>query len=81
MACRVGTSKDPQERIKYWKQKEGHTIGFVIASGLTYNEAQQRERQEAQQRRCFHAPGGDPGMDRYNRVWSVYYVGGGRVPR
>ena len=25
MACRVGMSTDPDERIRYWKEKEGHT--------------------------------------------------------
>ena len=69
-------STNPQERIDYWKQKEGHTYGTVLASGLTYQEAQARENQEASNRGCHHAPGGAYVS---GRVWSVYYVSGGTI--
>lgn len=78
MACRIGISKNPQERIDYWKKQEGHTHGGVLVKYLTYNEAQTRETKEATSRGCRSAPGGDPGSDRNKRVWSVYHVWGGR---
>ena len=76
MACRVGMSANPTERINYWKQQEGHIAGQILASGLTYEEAQKREEVEARNRDCVHRAGGQylPG-----RVWSVYYVWGGTV--
>ena len=76
MACRVGMSADPQERINYWKRQEGHTGGEILAHGLTYEEAQKREEVEARNRGCFRQGGGQylPG-----RVWSVYHVWGGIV--
>lgn len=74
MACRVGMSTDPDERIRYWKEKEGHTYSTILASGLTYSEAQALETKEARERNCRSSPGGQyvPG-----RVWSVYYLSGG----
>ena len=74
MACRVGMSTDPQERIQHWKDKEGHTHSKILARRLTYEAAQIREEKEAKVRRCRFSPGG-----RYvsGRVWSVYHVWGG----
>ena len=75
MACRVGMSTDPEERIQYWKKKEGHTNGKILHSELTYDKAQELERSEAQAKGCRQGLGGErvPG-----RVWSVYHVWGGR---
>lgn len=75
MACRVGMSTDPQERIQYWMREEGHTHWEILASGLTYSAAQKREKREAENRGCRYHPGGiDNGMSN----WSVYHVWGGR---
>ena len=75
MACRVGMSTSPGERIRYWKAQEGHTHSQILAKGLTYHQAQQRETQEARNRGCRSSGGGEhiPGY-----VWSVYHVWGGR---
>ena len=75
MTCRVGMSTDPEERIKYWKDKEGHTGSQILASGLTYDQAQEREKAEAEKRGCKYGPGG--GYVSGN-VWSVYHLWGGR---
>ena len=79
MACRVGISKNPAERIQHWKDQEGHTYSTILANGLTYDAAQRREVKEAGERGCHSAPGGDPGDDRNRYVWSVYYVSGGTI--
>ena len=50
MACRVGMSTNPQERMEYWARVEGHTHSQILAVGLTYDEAHVRERAEAQAR-------------------------------
>ena len=75
MACRVGMSTDPQERIEYWKRQEGCTSGGVVTSGLTYDEALAKERELAQRDGCRQSGGGErkPG-----RVWSVYRMDGCR---
>lgn len=78
MACRIGMSTNPADRIAYWKRVEGHTDGSILASGLTYSGAQSLEAREARSHGCRSGPGGDPGLDRYRRVWSVYHVWGGR---
>ncbi len=75
MACRVGMSTTPQARINYWKGKEGHPYSEILASGLTYDQAQARERREAQARGCRQGDGG-PRNGLSN--WSVYHVWGGR---
>ena len=79
MACRVGISTNPEERIAHWKRVEGHTYSTVLARGLTYDQAQTRETNEARKRGCHSAPGGDPGKDRNRYVWSVYHVSGGVI--
>ena len=50
MACRVGMSTSPQDRIAYWKRREGHTYSKILASRLTYDQALAREKREAQAR-------------------------------
>ena len=75
MACRVGMSTNPSERIQHWKNEEGHTHHQILASGLTYDEALKRERNEAQTRNCRQSSGGQRVS---GRVWSVYHVWGGR---
>ena len=52
MACRVGMSTNPQERMEYWARVEGHSHSQILAVGLTYDEAHVRERAEAQARGC-----------------------------
>lgn len=71
MACRVGMSTDPMERVKYWKAKEGYTNHDVLARGLSYDQALAREAKEAQTRGCKYE-GGGPRKPGY--VWSVYIV-------
>ena len=71
MACRVGMSTNPQERIEYWAQLEGHTHYQILAEGLTYDEAHVRERAEAQARGCTQSGGGQRVL---GAVWSVYIV-------
>ena len=39
MSCRIGMSTDPDKRIQYWKDKEGHEFSEILAAGLTYAEA------------------------------------------
>ena len=75
MACRIGMSTNPAERIQYWKNQEGHTGSQILASGLTYAQAQARETDEARRRGC-RASGG--GQYVAGNVWSVYHVWGGR---
>ena len=76
MGCRVGMSTDPQERIKYWKEKEGHTHSQILATGLTYDQATDRERVEAEKRGCKYGSGGARnGLSN----WSVYHVWGGNT--
>ena len=76
MACRVGMSTMPHERIGFWCGMEGHTGWEILASDLTYDEALALERREAHRLGCFQEAGGKriPG-----RVWAVYHVWGGRV--
>lgn len=76
MACRVGMSTDPEERIEYWKRVEGHTHGQVLVRNLTYDQAQVREKQEAIRRGCVSSPGG-PRNGLAN--WCVYHVWGGNT--
>lgn len=75
MSCRVEMSTNPEERIRHWKNKEGHTRSAILAKGLNYDQAQARETREARKLRCESSGGGErkPG----NR-YSVYHVWGGR---
>lgn len=75
MACRIGISTTPQERIDHWKRVEGHTHSAILASGLSFSAAQQRETQEAKVRGCTSHPGG---VDNGRSDWSVYHVWGGK---
>ena len=71
MACRVGMSATPAERIKDWKKAEGYTQGGILATGLTYDEALAREKAEATARGCKQSGGGER---KEGRVWSVYII-------
>ena len=75
MACRVGMATDPQKRIAHWKEKEGHTYSEILHSNLLYKQALELEKGEAVRRGCRYHGGGErvPG-----RVWSVYYLSGGK---
>ena len=75
MACRIGMSTNPEERIRYWKNEEGHTHSKILASGLNYNQALAREKREAESRGCRYSGGGQH-VSGYR--WSIYYVWGGR---
>ena len=68
-------STNPQKRIDDWKKEEGHTDGKILASGLTYEEALKREKEEAEERNCRQSGGGERVA---GNVWSVYHVWGGR---
>ena len=67
-------STNPEERIRYWKAKEGHTGSQILARGLTYDQAIKREKKEAEERRCKYGPGGEY---KSGPVWSVYHLWGG----
>ena len=73
MACRVGMSTDPEERIAYWKREEKCNFGKVLKRNLTYDEATKLEREEAKAKGCRQSDGG-PRVS--GRVWSVYYLSG-----
>ena len=75
MACRIGMSTDPEERIRYWKNKEGHVGHEILATGLLYHEAHVLEQSEANDKRCRQEEGGPY---KAGTVWSVYHVWGGR---
>lgn len=73
MACRVGMSTNPQERIDYWKEAEDCTGGYVLHINLTYDQALAKEKEEADARGCRQS-GGGPRKE--GRIWSVYYMYG-----
>ena len=75
MSCRVGMSTTHGARIRYWKDKEGHTRSKILAIGLTYSQALAREKSAAKTRGCRQSGGGQPVT---GKVWSVYHVWGGR---
>lgn len=76
MACRVGMSKTPCERIDHWKRTEGHTTGHVIEDNLTYDAALAMEKSEAEKRDCYYHPGGERDS---TSDWAVYVVSGGTI--
>ena len=73
MACRVGMSTNPDERIEHWKKEEKCTSGYVVESGLTYDEALAAEKRLAETYGCRQS-GGGPRVS--GAVWSVYYMSG-----
>ena len=75
MACRVGMSTDPEGRITFWKNKEGHRHHEILARGLTFSTALKREKKEAEKYGCRYHAGGE---DNNRSNWSVYRVWGGR---
>ena len=69
--CRVGMTTDPQGRRSVWRGQYPNLRHWqILASGLTYDEAQAREKSEAERLGCEYSPGG-----RKNNLsnWSVYY--------
>lgn len=76
MNCRIGSSTNPEERIEYWKKKEGHTGSEILAEALTYDEATAIEEHQAKERGCKQEPGGPRRVG--GAFWSVYHVWGGR---
>ena len=74
MACRIGISTNPARRITDWKAEDGHTRSRIIASGLSYREAQDLEKGEAKRRRCYRGGGGNLGGKRHQAVRCVYQV-------
>ena len=75
MACRVGMSTNPDERIAFWKKEEGHKYSQILASKLTYDQATRREKSEAEARGCKYGSGGPRES---GSVYSVYHVWGGK---
>ena len=74
MACRIGMSKYPRLRIDHWRKKcNGRFRGKILASDLTYDQAQRREEQEAIicGPHCKQEPGGPRSK---GKVYSVYRV-------
>lgn len=69
MACRIGMSTAPWERIRYWKNN-GYSSDRILARELTYDQAQRREKDEAGKcgSHCVQEPGGP------RIAGSVYFV-------
>ena len=74
MACRVGISTNPHERIAHWMRVEGHTRWEILAEGLTYEQANDLETTEAIRGGCRSKEGGQKVA---GYVYSVYHVWGG----
>lgn len=73
MSCRVGMSTYPDARIKHWMKEEGHTHSEILASELTYKEAEELEKYLAEVLDdCSQHEGGEYVE---GAVWFVYYVG------
>lgn len=72
MPCRVGMTTNPQRRKSEHENDVRNLRNWqIIASGLTREEAAEREQREAQTRGCDrHGGGADPDRP---REWSVYY--------
>ena len=74
MTCRIGMSSKPRDRIDRWRHRcNGRFSSQILASNLTYDEAQKRENSEARKcgTRCKQEPGGLP---KQGSVYSVYRV-------
>lgn len=78
MACRVGMSRDPEERMAYWAEEEGHTHGTILHENLSYEQATHLEKIEADKRGCVSKSGGPKDS---NNDWAVYVMSGGRQKR
>ena len=74
MTCRIGMSSKPQERIDHWRRQcNGRFSSKILASNLTYDDAQRRETSEA--RRCgSHCEQEPGGLRKGGPVYSVYRV-------
>ena len=71
MPCRVGMTTDLAERKRYWETQYPNLKNWqVLHRNLTYDEAIVTEKQEAQDRNCEAAAGGErvPGG-----AYSIYY--------
>ena len=75
MACRVGMAKaaNVQDRIDHWKSVEGYRYHEILASGLSYSQATDREADEAKARGCRSSAGGPSDSD---HDWMVYHLWG-----
>ena len=70
MACRVGMTTNPADRKSHWQNKvNGFRNWRILASGLTYDQAETREKSEAKSGGCDHGSGGQRVS---GAVWSVY---------
>ena len=56
MACRVGISVQPYHRIAEWKKRERHLTVEVLAWSMSYEDAFDLMRAEAQKRGCSQEP-------------------------
>lgn len=77
--CRIGVEREPdlRNRIERWKRREGYTHSCVLAAGLTYVEAQDREAREVKDRpECLRTGAPAAAGDEHERVWAVYHVWG-----
>lgn len=77
MTCRIGMSSDPHGRINHWRNqcenRGGKFSSIILASGLSYDEAQNLERRKANE--CgFYCQQESGGERKPGRVYSVYRV-------
>ena len=71
MACRIGITTNPERRKREWKMRHQNLRNWkIIANGLSYSLAQQKEKKYAQRDGCIANPGGP---NNGKRNWSVYY--------
>ena len=70
MAWKVGITTDPEKRKQYWQSLHPHLEGWrIIASGLSYSDAQREEIECARRCGCESHSGGP---DITGNIWSVY---------
>lgn len=76
MGCRIGMATDVAVRVRQLKdEKKVPALASyrILASNLTYEEANQRE--EIARRGCGpHCQGQSGGTHKSGRVWSVYRI-------
>ena len=69
MNKRVGMTTDPDERKSYWKKEHPTLENWeIVASKLTYDEAQEKENEY--RRRGYEGSPGGPRVQ--GKVYSVY---------
>ena len=74
MACRIGMSSNPAERINHWQREcSGMFESKILARNLTYDDAQRLEASKAREcgPYCKQEFGG---VRKTGRVYSVYRV-------